>query len=73
MERESSDDEEDRQNLIDKHKRKLPHKSGFQIEDFKSGISAHRFSFNKRIAVVATKDISNRIAINIAVSMTLEA
>ena len=26
-----------------------------------------------RIAVVATKDISNRIAINIAVSMTLEA
>ncbi|RVX16894.1 O-fucosyltransferase 36 [Vitis vinifera] len=48
MERESSDDEEDRQNLIDENERKLPHRSGFQIEDFKSRLSAHRFSFNKR-------------------------
>lgn len=48
MERESSDDEEDRQNLIDENERKLPHRSGFQIEEFKSRLSAHRFSFNKR-------------------------
>ena len=48
MERESSDDEEDRQNLIDENERKLPHRSGCQIEDFKSRLSAHRFSFNKR-------------------------
>ncbi|KAJ9704042.1 hypothetical protein PVL29_005362 [Vitis rotundifolia] len=48
MERESSDDEEDRQNLIDENEWKLPHRSGFQIEDFKSRLSAHRFSCNKR-------------------------
>ncbi|KAJ9678969.1 hypothetical protein PVL29_021014 [Vitis rotundifolia] len=35
MERESSNDEKDRQNLIDENERKLPHRSGFQIEDFK--------------------------------------
>ncbi|CAK9144694.1 unnamed protein product [Ilex paraguariensis] len=52
MERESSDEDEDRENLIDQNERpgKSPPKhSTFHIDDFKNGITGNRrFSFNKR-------------------------
>ncbi|KAJ9680084.1 hypothetical protein PVL29_019384 [Vitis rotundifolia] len=78
MERESFDDEEDRQNLIDKNERKLPHRSGFQIEDFKSRLSAHHFSFNKRylfaifphlfiLLIYFTTDVQNLFTTSISI------
>ena len=78
MERESSDDEEDRLNLIEENERKLPPRSGFHIEDFKSRFPTHRFSFNKRylfaifpplfiLLIYFTTDVRNLFSTSISI------
>lgn len=54
MERESSDEEEDRQNLIDPNETKLPQRSSFEIDEWKNKMGrrfSFNFKFNKRYLV----------------------